>query len=222
MAPDFEYIVRMEPWARVGHTWPGILTFTLPLAFLVLVVWRALVRDAMRDLAGLAPLGARERARERGARWWLAATSALALGIASHVVWDGFTHWDGYAARWFPVLAQPVVPSVLRFFWANALQHTSTAVGGAVVLAWFYRQLQTSANRNPLKTSWRLHVLSMLAATGLLVALWNGPRTGTMTDPSAFKLAAGRFVVGGMAGLALGIAGYALWWRMRRPTARAT
>lgn len=219
MAPDFEYVARLEPWARVGHTWPGVVTFTLPVALVVLVAWVAFAGDAVRDLAGLAPAGAAADARTRSPRWWIASVGALTLGIATHVAWDGFTHWDGYAARWFPILAQPVSPSVPRFFWANVLQHTSTVIGGAAVVSWYLRQLQSSPADHPLAAPWRRRALTMLGAATLGLALWNAPRAGTMTDPSPLKLAAGRFVVGGMAGLALGIVCYSWWWRATRHNA---
>lgn len=213
MAPDFEYVVRLEPWARVGHWWPGVLTVTLPAALVVIVWWQWVGRLAIRDLFALAPLGRSDTHVSTGASWWGKALLAATLGTASHIVWDGFTHWDGFAAEWFPALAQPVTAAYPRFFWANVLQHGSTLAGAIVIMIWYVRERRVAGLPTAFTDRWRIRALGAVLVVALLVAWLNAPRHGTMTDPSVLKLMAGRFVVGAMAGLAVGAVAYAAWWR---------
>lgn len=205
MAPDFEYVWRLEPYALLGHTFPGVLTLTLPSAVAVLVWWEWRGRVALRQLLAL-PV-ARER-RDRS--WWGGAMAALVLGVITHIGWDAFTHWDAWGATLLPVLAEPVaqgwVPGV---HWANVLQHLSTLLGGVVVGRWLLRQVQQAGAVPALRAPWRLQIVGAIAVVCVAAALWNAPRTGAMTDRWRPRIVVGRAVVGGLAGLAVGLFTYA-------------
>ncbi|MEO7962955.1 MAG: DUF4184 family protein [Gemmatimonadaceae bacterium] len=218
MSPDFEYVLRLEPWARLGHTWPGIATFSLPVALAVVAWWEWQGGEAIRALAGLESSAAR-LLRAWPARRVTTIVAATTLGVATHIAWDGFTHWDGWAATLFPVIAERVTRAAPQFLWANVFQHTSTLVGSAVVLTWYYRQLQSRSVSSRLLSASRIKALVAIALPTLAIALWNAPRAGTITDTFQLKIIAGRFVVGAMAGLAIALVGYAFWWRSTGPRA---
>ena len=208
MAPDFEYVWRLEPYALLGHSFPGVVTLTLPSAMTVVMWWEWRGRTALRQLLALP-----SESERRDRSWWggtpatLGTVVAVALGVATHVGWDAFTHWDAWGATLFPVLAEPVgrLPGV---HWANVLQHLSTLVGGVVVGRWLARQMQRAGALPALRARWRLRVFAALASLCVATALWNAPRTGAMTDRWRPRIVVGRAVVGALAGLAAGLLAY--------------
>jgi hypothetical protein len=151
-APDFEYFLRLGPNGRFGHTLPGTFLFTLPAALLVLWIFHSLVK---RPAAMLMPDAIRNRLanhlgdfRFGGATRFLLILASLLLGIATHLLWDSFTH----AGTWFyvhwPLLRASVDLSVLGPTpYYKVFQHGSTVVGTGVVAAWlalWYRRSQPS------------------------------------------------------------------------------
>ncbi len=222
MAPDFEYLLRLEPMAFWSHSPSGILVFCLPAGVVALAIWELLVRDPVRHLLGLPSDGALRD-------WWGANTSvraaraviALVLGSITHVVWDGFTHWDAWGVDLLPGLEAPALVVLGRAVpWYKLLQHSSSVFGGAVVLAWLWSSLHGRAGvREIAGTRWRRRALSGVALSVLAVAVWNANRSGWMQDPSRVKIVAGRFAVGGLVGLALGCVAFAVTYRVARSRA---
>ena len=96
MAPDFPYIVGSLKYRSLGHDFPGVLLFTLPASFVVLWFFHIAIKKPM---AGLLPVGMQQRLSGQlgefkfgGVRRTLAITLSIVLGIATHLVWDSFTH----------------------------------------------------------------------------------------------------------------------------------
>ncbi|MEW1548806.1 DUF4184 family protein [Streptomyces tsukubensis] len=142
MAPDVAYFIQTLPFrpttavwyepyfnATATHSLTDAPTVALPLA-LALVALYYLLRDPVAALlpARWAPPPPERPASGSGGRLrtgaWLV-LSAL-IGIATHVAWDSFTHFDGYAVTRMDFLRDPV-PGGLTV--ARVLQHLSTAVG---------------------------------------------------------------------------------------------
>lgn len=144
MTPDLPLFVRgMWPGYGLTHdlAW---LPVTVVVAVVLLLVWRCVLRPATRELvprpvAERLPTewdaGARAAARESvgggvvGILWLVL---SLALGVASHIAWDLFTHEGRAGEQLFPALAGQWGP----FTGAKWLQHASSAVG-LLVLAIF-------------------------------------------------------------------------------------
>ncbi|MER5768551.1 DUF4184 family protein [Streptomyces sp. NPDC001985] len=141
MAPDAPYFLQTlritvtagswyEPFlnATTSHSLIGALTVTLPVTLLLVAAHR-LLRGPVTALlpprpavpAPAPPRGFAERLRHAA---WLV-VSAL-IGIATHLLWDSFTHVDGYAVARLAVLREPG-PGGLST--ARLLQHLSTAAG---------------------------------------------------------------------------------------------
>ncbi len=177
LAPDFEYFLRLAPDDGYGHTLQGAFLLTLPLALVALWLFHAFVK---LPLVGLFPDGVERRLvnhleefRFAGtARFVLIVVSILA-GIATHLVWDSFTHSGTWLYRSWPFLRQPM--KVLFFGPIPAyrvFQHTSTIVGIAALsiwLLWWYRNtkpfVQPLSQSPP--TRRKLVVLAVLAAIAL-------------------------------------------------------
>lgn len=215
MAPDFEYLWRLEPFALVSHTARGLVTFCLPVGLGVLLLWETLLARTARSLLGLPGAGSRTPRTAGGVG---RALVALVLGSLSHVTWDAFTHRDTIGPVLVPVLRQPaftlagyVVP------WYNLLQMVSSLVGGAIVLGWLWRQLHREGEGSrALVSRGRLRGWALIAGAALAMAVWNAPRRGEMTGPSRLKLMLGRSAVGALTGASLGLLALALLQRAGR------
>lgn len=217
MAPDFEYLLRLEPMAFWGHSAIGIFTFCLPAGLVTLAAWELLLRGPVRHLLALSDHPVPETAPAAGSwRWVARAAIALVLGSATHVAWDGFTHWDAWGVAMVPALEVPALVLLGRVVpWYNLLQHASTVVGGAVVAAWLWATVGGGAGvRTVLGTPWRRRALGGIALSALAVAAWNTGRSGSMRDPSRPKIVLGRLAVGALAGLALGLVAYGVTHRL--------
>lgn len=140
MVPDVPVFVRWYDGYRLSHSAIGIFSLDLFLAAAVTVVWFLAVRDAVVDMA---PAAVRRRlpARARpSAHDWLVTPLAAAVGAATHVVWDSFTHADRWGPRHIKWLATDH-HGLLGLKWA---QYGSGVVGLAVVTVVAVRFLAAS------------------------------------------------------------------------------
>lgn len=137
MIPDAWYIV---PFLERGdsHELPGALWFCVPAGLLAYVAFHLLFKD---PLLALAPRWLAERL----ARWttpglpqvaWTRVLLSLCAGIATHLLWDAFTH-TGH----FPVLDVRVAGGL---YLHQVLQHTSTLLGAAFLGIWAWRKLRAA------------------------------------------------------------------------------
>lgn len=150
MTPDVPLFFRVGIDYWLTHDWIGAVLVDLPLALMLLLVWRVVLRPAVPQLtprwfAQRWPRGWSDPA----AGWWetwgpRAATAlervrtvallvlALLLGIATHLVWDAFTHEGRWGSDVVPALETVVGPFAL-VKWA---QYASSAVGLAIIALW--------------------------------------------------------------------------------------
>ncbi|MFF2719187.1 DUF4184 family protein [Streptomyces sp. NPDC058011] len=143
-APDVTYFAdTVIPGAmRFGdftHTFLGVVTVNVLIAAVLVAVWAAL-REPM---VALLPVRVRGRVHTlvRGQRWnrrtfrpaaWMWFVRSAALGAATHVVWDAFTHHSRWGTELLPFLNRSVGGFPLYQF----AQYGSSALA-LVVLGWF-------------------------------------------------------------------------------------
>ncbi|MFE1440603.1 DUF4184 family protein [Streptomyces sp. NPDC058739] len=148
-SPDLTYYAAgavsgaME-FGEFTHSFPGVFTVDVLVSWALVGLW-LLVREPLVALlprrrrprtATLLRCGApRARVRASRAAWWYV---SAALGALTHVVWDAFTHYDGWGLRVFPVLDRDIAGSPL--FWY--LQYGGSAVAAAVILVFLARALR--------------------------------------------------------------------------------
>lgn len=151
MTPDLPLFVRglgFDYGRTHSLSW---MPATIALALVLLVVWRCVLRPATRELTPR-PLAARlpeqwddgARAglretfaitRERPHASWrgiLILIVSLAVGVASHIVWDLFTHEGRWGSQILPVLDQDWGP-LTGYKW---LQHGSSVIGMVILAIW--------------------------------------------------------------------------------------
>ncbi|MDY0909293.1 DUF4184 family protein [Microbacterium sp. CFBP9034] len=158
MTPDLPLFVRGLP-LHYGRTHDfAWIAATLVLALVLLLVWRSVLRPAVRELSPAwlavrlpeewdrsALPAARETLAVRAVsedgsspRWrvsWsgvLLLLASLLLGIASHILWDPFTHEGRWGVSVLPALDEQWGP-LLGYKW---LQHGSSFLGLAIIGVW--------------------------------------------------------------------------------------
>jgi hypothetical protein len=216
MAPDFEYFLALRIHDRVGHTFPGVLLFTLPVAVLGLWIFHSFVKV---PAAGLMPRRVQSKlAKHLGKfRFWGPGRFAMIVlsilvGIATHLLWDSFTHDGTYPYHHWALLRQSVdVPILGAMPWFKVFQHGSTIFGLLVVSMWLFRWYRESEPRrirvaHTVPPSTRNAILitgiSLAVAGGVVRALWG---IGLPTDQIAFRRFTGEAVVTCMA---------LAWWQL--------
>ncbi|KOU02436.1 MULTISPECIES: DUF4184 family protein [Streptomyces] len=143
-APDVTYFAdtvvpgAME-FGAFTHTAVGVVTVNVAIAAALVAVW-ALLRE---PLVALLPADVRGRVHAfvRGQRWtresfgpsaWARFAASAALGAATHVVWDAFTHHSRWGTESLPVLNR----TVGGFPGYQLAQYGSSALA-LVVIGWF-------------------------------------------------------------------------------------
>ena len=139
-APDFEYFLGHH--GAFGHKLPGVFLFDLPLSFAVLWLFHHFAKE---PLAACLPDGARERfvlgpkslSIHSLSRFAIIAASIL-IGIATHILWDSFTHEGHWPTDNWDLLRECVTLPLFGLRpWYAILQYISSVFGLAVILLWY-------------------------------------------------------------------------------------
>lgn len=219
MMPDLPYFFVTGASGDFSHTFLGILLYCVPVGALVYLLYHALLREAWLDWAPPA-IGTRLPAavpwRPTDARSLAVLLGSLALGAASHVAWDAFTHGHTAVVDRLDVLHAPVMIGAYVTPLYNLLQHLSTLVGALVIagyaLAWLARTapLRPDAGRasNRLRAAVVLGIVAAAVIGGLVGLLWREART---PGHALFNV-----IVTSMAAGALALVGLCAWWKLRR------
>ena len=220
MAPDFPYFLGIR-WPReVTHSFASLLWFSLPAGWVAYLAFQHWLKPAA---VFALPRGLRRRLRPE-AHWhgFAPVTVSLAIGAATHIVWDGFTHGTSAFVREWPelraLLGEIGVVGGVPLWSYRVLQHGSTLVGGAVVAVEVARALArapvaalppaTPAERR-LRGRARACLAVLPLAVGLGVAFAFAPLG---PDPSAIAWFGAHVAVAGLSTtvLLLGMLGIAL------------
>ncbi len=207
MAPDFEYLLRLEPMALISHASYGLFLFCVPIGLATVALWAWLLCDPTRDLFAL---GIEQTHEPRTFGWWLRAAAAVLIGSATHVGWDAFTHRDTWGPVLVPALKYTAFSiGTVAVTWYNVLQYASTVVGGLVVLVWLWRLMQRSNAWPSIVTEpWRQRIWGALILFATLFGVWNANQHGMMSDQSRVPIILGRFAVGVLTGFTLALTMY--------------
>lgn len=222
MAPDVPYFVPLGIPRALTHAPIGVPTVDLAITLVLVALWYAALRAPIIDFA---PRIVRQRMRRLGPLGWrrprhgwvtsVAVLIAAALvGIATHLVWDSFTH-DGWLVDLWPALSTQLGPLPL-FKW---LQHASTVLGLIALGAWGWHWVQrTPPHEDSPVASDAARVAVWIAVTGVFVGaglvawFWGMSRGVPALDPKVIFL--GATVAGGCAGL-VGFVICGAWWVLR-------
>jgi len=211
-SPDLEYMLRLRPVGKFGHSPLGLVVFCVPVTLLLFWGWRAWVRPA---LAPLLPAGLRHalEAPDPGRRTDVVPLAVIAalLGAASHVFWDGFTHGTGWGVALIPFLSR--MSPQFQIQWFSVAQFASSVFGMLVIVAWlavtWFRVPAAERAFAPGQGARLARATLFVGAVTLAVAAVNA----SFVPHLLWKL--GRAAIGAEIGFALGLAMYALLPRFR-------
>ncbi|GAA5152459.1 DUF4184 family protein [Nocardioides marinquilinus] len=210
MAPDLPLFLRWQAGYRVTHDPLGVVTVDVLVGLALLLAWTTCLRGALLDVS---PQWVRARVDPQhrlSPTAWALAPLGLALGAATHVVWDAFTHrnrWGTRSVDW--LVAEHAGMAGHR--WA---QYGSGVVGLTVlgVVVWLTLRGRRPHEPAPrLLPEWTSSALVGLAVVGGLV----GAVRHLDTDPWHV----GMFAVigaGQLTAVGLAVAGAAWWTASRR------
>ncbi len=180
MAPDFPYVVGSVRYRSLGHNFPGVVLFTLPISFVVLWVFHLAIK---RPVTELLPVGMQRRLggqlgafRFGGVTRMMAIAFSVTLGIGTHLVWDSFTHAYTWPWRhlillrsWFDLPVAGWMPGY------GILQYASTLAGllslAVWILLWYRQTAPIPALASPLQFTSRVWLAIIMFATAVAAGL---------------------------------------------------
>lgn len=220
MVPDVLYFVPIGDYRAVSHSLRGLVTLDLLLGLVLTGLWRLVAAPVLRDLS---PGTARARLRPPhplSQAEWLWSVPSVLLGGLTHLVWDSFTHGDGWAVhRWPQVLERELVAGMSTF---SAAQYVSSVVGVAIALVWGLRTVAATpavhgtprrATAPERRGAWAILLGLPVVAAALFVAA-----AAAAGQPVLMLLYVA--AVRGISAFGLAAAVVALWWHLvvsRRP-----
>ncbi|MDX2165438.1 MAG: DUF4184 family protein [Deltaproteobacteria bacterium] len=225
-APDYAYFLPVHIRRVDSHSLAGLFWFCLPAGLLVYALFHLVLK---RPLLELLPPALRVRllSLPSARAGWPAAPlravlASLLLGALTHILWDSFTHVNGFAVMALPVLQAPALaigPLALPLY--KLLQYVSSAAGmlllAAMVWAWLARTAPVPDLEGPPALRARMAVVAAIIAVASVVALARA--AGALSAPItalAMQQAVGRAFVGWVAASASAALAYALVWHARR------
>lgn len=140
ITPDFEYFLRMKVYSIYSHTWTGIFWFDLPLATILSFLFHLVIRN---KLINNLPDFLRQRLIKFNLFNWinhcktypLTIITSMLIRIASHILWDSFTHEQGFFVKNSTLLSNDLKINNINIPLYKILQHGSSLLGGLVILS---------------------------------------------------------------------------------------
>ncbi|HLY68581.1 MAG TPA: DUF4184 family protein [Puia sp.] len=173
MVPDFEYFLQLRTRRSFSHAIPGVFYFDLPLAFLLTFIFHGIVRNSLFN--NLPDFFKRRFIRYVTFNWpkyfkvhWFIIFLSIMIGIASHLLWDGFTHIHGYFVHKIPFLQKNVMIRDFQIPYYRIFQHASSILGGFIVLIAIYRLPQQKIESTKINLTYWLFIALM---SGVFLAL---------------------------------------------------
>ena len=190
LTPDFEYFLKMSVDSNYSHTFPGLFYFDLPIAVALAFIFHGVVK---KNLISNLPACIQQRLQLLNElnfksyfkkNYLIFITSAL-LGETSHILWDGFTHGDGYFVNQLSFYdGTNVFLGGARYPLWYVLQHVSTFAGLAVVFIYlFMMKRNLSKTSKPSVLYWLVVLIIMIMVICIRFSF------------SAYDVALGNFVI---------------------------
>ena len=130
IVPDFEYLFNIVQRSVISHTAEGIIYFNIPVAIFLSVCWHGWVKQVL-----IPNLPARLQVfflKHLDLNWfvylkknWHIYLLSLMMGICLHVLWDSFSHANGYFVVHYKFMHQTLLlPSISLYrlsWWISSL-----------------------------------------------------------------------------------------------------
>jgi hypothetical protein len=137
MVPDFQAFVNLGGDKVLSHSWKGMFTYDFPLGLLLVLTFHYIVRNAL--IANLPPFlktrfvfYTKIKNERYFSKRYLAITTSLLIGIATHLVWDRITHTDTYSYK-------EMIGLELNWYQSYKLRvllQYGCSLAGLIIIAW--------------------------------------------------------------------------------------
>lgn len=174
MMPDFVYFFSFGVSGGFSHSVPGIALYCVPVGAALLLLYHAL-RPAL--LAWLPPALSARMAWQvplplHSVRAASVVIASLALGAATHIIWDSFTHPDTLFVSRFALLRTVVPLGGYHVPVFKILQHASSLAGLTIIasfsVAWFSRSVPGRPYQPSFSKRQRLSAVAAVSAASVL------------------------------------------------------
>lgn len=209
MVPDVPRIAGRVAAYRWSHSAWGVVTFDVAVGFLALLLWVYFFRRPLVDLSP-DPLRGRLAPVVPLTRWtWLLSLPALAVGAATHVLWDEFTHQDAWGVRRIGFLRDSYA-GLPGYEWA---QHVFGGLGLVIVVAFMMRH---AAGLPPAQPRGEPLVdraaVPVVLGSGLVLGLG----VATLVSPWGFEAVAFYGFVTSLLVVGIATTCVCAWWHLKR------
>ncbi|TKI65166.1 DUF4184 family protein [Lysinibacillus mangiferihumi] len=176
MAPDFEYFLRGQPKGEIGHTFMGFITLNLPLVAFIYFIYHFFIHQTFVNyLPNILQDTYTNRVDSNKLLKLVVFIYSALFGMLTHVVWDSFTHINGYMVLTFPT----VFTKIYRIYGFDLplykfLQHGSTLLGFILIFGYMYFRALSQRHRNPTVgvTHKIIYWSSLLIMASSVVIIW--------------------------------------------------
>ncbi|MFC7681206.1 DUF4184 family protein [Paenibacillus sp. GCM10028914] len=176
MSPDFEYFLRGQPLGEIGHTFRGFLYFNLPLVIVIYFIYHTFIhRTLVNHLPVVLQDSNSRRPNYSGVLSVIVFFYSALIGMLTHIVWDSFTHKNGFMVTELPILAHTFNISSYDIPIYKLLQHGSTLLGLCIILIYVYVRASLSREHNMMKVSPKQKVYfwsSLFVLAAFILVLW--------------------------------------------------
>lgn len=143
VAPDLPYFIpgRFNRVMLETHTFSGSFWADIPIGMVVLLfgfLFRRPLVALLRPRARALCLQAMEHFKDQPLHWVLAPLGIL-VGTWTHVLWDSFTHDNGWMVRRVAVLSAPITLGDYTGSLCHVLQYVSSLAGLLIMIIWYLR-----------------------------------------------------------------------------------
>jgi hypothetical protein len=207
MTPDFKYFLLGLSHAK-SHTLPGLFLFCLPAGITSWLLFQFLMK---RPLTLLAP-------RADATRLWALAVTpvrvsldvmlsvalAILVSASTHLIWDSFTHADGWIVKHVAALSRSIVTiDGYEVTVSKVLQHGSS-IAGLLLLARAYAHWRRNAApaQNPpvLPPAWKGLALVLITVPPAIAAIaYSGIRAAPANNLATLQPFVWRLVTSALA-----------------------
>jgi hypothetical protein len=173
VAPDLPYFIpgRLNRVMLETHTFSGSVWVDIPIGMAVLLfgfLFRRPLVALLRPRARALCLQAVEHFKDQPLHWLLAPLAIL-VGTWTHLIWDSFTHDNGWMVRRVAVLSAPITLGDYTGSLCHVLQYVSSLAGLLIMTIWYLR-LPTPRIEPPavgtMSSSGRTALLMLVAVAG--------------------------------------------------------
>lgn len=176
MAPDFPYFIPFLPYSSHSHELRGLFLFCLPFGLCAVWIFRSWIKPTLSLLLP-DPLVVTLHTSGQPVDVHKVAASGLAIlvGASTHIAWDSFTHFDGWAVLRFPALQTQVFSlGPISFPLYKLFQHGSSLLGLLLLSAAVLRYVlanRSQTSHQPAAGKFRFGSVFTRLVVGLLLVL---------------------------------------------------